>query len=193
MHDSQIPSDPSEFPASQGYEYDYPRQSSPRLPDSTPPPQSPPPYEPLYQFPAPQPPINPPPPTAMRQPIELPERLDVPPPYIGGKRYEPPQPTQGRPPRRAPSGTSNAGVWVKRIALFLIGSLLVLVCGGGVAIAGAYAYYAKELPSADQLATTNTEQSKKIYHRNGGLLLPSPGPESWDVIPSSHPKKFRPS
>lgn len=53
---------------------------------------------------------------------------------------------------------------------FVLGIFLVLVCGGLALVGGVYAFYAKDLPPAEQLATINTSQSTKIYDRNGGLL-----------------------
>ncbi len=119
-----------------------------------------------YQYPAPPP-----------QPASSPERArvnvlpnPVPPPYPPrGAEYDAPRQTlPPAPPSRV--RRFDARVWVMRLVPFVIGGFLILICGGLALVGGVYAYYANELPPADKLATVNTDQSTKIYDRNGALL-----------------------
>src|SRR5581483_10927786 len=184
MNNSRNPNDNSNFEESSGYEYEYPREPA-RRPTPTPRPSS----RPPNSFPNPperlirrgaeyEPPATPPrapnnpqqnitrqntPAPNYRQPSTARQNVSptyVPPSYsrataIGAETNEP---------------KHGAGAWLMRLAFFLLGSLIILVCGGLALVGGAYFFYASELPSADQLATVNTEQSTKIYDRNGGLL-----------------------
>jgi penicillin-binding protein 1C len=127
-------------------------------PDSSDAPYTPRGYEyeyPRTPAPRPQPPYarTPPP----RTPNAAPERA-----ASIGAEYNP--------PAYVPAKSSTRRVWLTRLVMFALGSLLVLVCGGLALAGGVYAFYANELPSADKLATVNTSQSTKIYDRNGGLL-----------------------
>lgn len=81
---------------------------------------------------------------------------------ITARQTLPPPPPRGNLPARRG--------WFGRLIPFILGVLIVGICGGLALIGGGYAYYASELPPADKLATVNTEQSTKIYDRNGGLL-----------------------
>lgn len=148
-------------PESSGYEYEYPAQP--------PPPPAPPPV----------PPSVPPTPVARPTlPSAAPERvIPVPrPPSVQsvsrGAEYDAPRQSRTPLPQRPPAGGrwSGARNWAVRAIPFVIGIFLILVCGGLALVGGVYAFYAKDLPSADQLASVNTDQSTKIYDRNGGLL-----------------------
>lgn len=86
----------------------------------------------------------------------------------GGGNLPPSRPNYTPPVSGVPP--AKGGGCVGRLALFALGALLFLVCAGGILAAGAYATYANQLPPAEKLATVNTEQSTKIYDRNGGLL-----------------------
>lgn len=98
-----------------------------------------------------------------------------------GREYDPPRPARtvsqgpkyGAPPPTVPPPVkppSGGGKWISRLLPFGLGALILIVCGGLALVGGVYAFYANELPSADKLATVNTDQSTKIYDRNGGLL-----------------------
>lgn len=146
MNEPRFPNESNDPHESQGYEWEYPQAPPPaRAPRDT-----------NSRAQAAREPMPPYPPT------ESPER-----PYASrGAEYNPP----GGGSAIQSAGGAGRRVWLTRLALFMLGSLLVLVCGGGILAAGVYAYYANELPPADQLATANTDQSTKIYDRNGGLL-----------------------
>ncbi len=178
MNNSRNPNDNSNFEEPTGYEYEYPREPTrPPTPSPRPSPQSPnlppdPPerlirrgaeYEPLV---TPRAPNNPQRNTTRpNMPIPNAAQQNVSPTHM------PPSYSRATPTHwetNEPSG--GAGVWLMRLAFFLLGSLIFLVCGGLALAGGAYLFYANELPSADKLATVNTQQSTKIYDRNGGLL-----------------------
>ncbi len=122
-----------------------------------------------YQYPAPTPQprgdVSPPPRDVSPKrlyPAAPPERANSAP---RGAEYNAPRQNAAPTPKH-----SNWRLWFKRFAFFTLGSILFLICGGIALIGGAYLYYANELPPAEKLATVNTDQSTKIYDRNGALL-----------------------
>ncbi len=122
------------------------------------------------------PPTNPTQPSMTRGAEFEPPRSTTPPPPPPPRRFSL---RRGRnvtppPPPPVPPGVlphrSRGGNWFARLLPFVLGSLVILICGGLALVGGVYALYASELPSTDKLATVNTEQSTKIYDRNGALL-----------------------
>ncbi len=172
------PAEESGTPPSSGYEYQYPQQPPQPAPQWQP--AEPPRRQPL------------PPPERAAQPTFSPERLNgsprsasTQPAYPRGSEYEPSvssrgaeydppaqtPPPSGRKPKAPRAGSPSGGrKWVARLVPFIIGVLLISICGGIALAGGVYAYYANTLPPAETLATVNTDQSTKIYDRNGDLL-----------------------
>lgn len=132
----------------------YPRGSEYKAPRPVTPPAA---YQRGSEYDAPRPATPPPTP-------EKPNRS-----FLRRQRTVSPPPPPPVPPGVL-SKNSGKSKWLPRFALFALGALLFLVCGGLVLVGGAYAFYASALPSADKLATVNTDQSTKIYDRNGALL-----------------------
>lgn len=115
---------------------------------------------------------DPPRSTARAERSTYPERNQLPPPPKPPRGWRLGRLRQKPPPPPVPPGViqRRSGGKFARLIPFFIGALLILCCGGLALVGGVYAYYAKDLPSADQLATINTDQSTKIYDRHGALL-----------------------
>lgn len=175
---------PNNQPRSSGYEYEHPIAtdderrmtnvsdiSNPQRGREYMPPSS------VYHPPSSMPPassVPPPPPKAPRGFMRTLRRgqppANVPPPPSRLAPNRPYRGAAGRPPPPAPSSSLGCAGLVTRLLIFGLLGFVIFGCVGLVIAAGGYFYIANDLPSAERLSTIQSDQSTRIFDRNGKLL-----------------------
>ncbi len=83
----------------------------------------------------------------------------------GGSAHKGKTVKKGKSKRKKP-GAASAGRWLKRIALLVVGTVVL----GGVALAGLFLFYARDLPSLQAIREFQPKQMMRVLDRNGQVI-----------------------